>query len=172
MPANLSLSYYWPARWRPSGQISSTKVHRVSGNCRGGRNLFKWNGCSFDCPPPVTAETAAVVAADCFVLPRIDDSEQHAGAALGVPRRCSPLRQNAGESRWALTCDESIRSRRHAPVTFGLQAAMRMIRPMVAVWLRVALLLLLRSAPASAMVDLTLYGGVFDSSSIIAYAEV
>eukprot|EP00903_Cladosiphon_okamuranus_P011990 g11259.t1 len=40
-------------------------------------------------------------------------------------------------------------------------------------WIRVAmLLLLLRPAPAGALVDLTLYGGAFDSSSIIAYAEV
>lgn len=176
MSATIPLSY-WPARrMRPLGPISTTKVRRVPGNRHSQRNSFKREGCFFHCPPVAAVAEPAAAVADCFVKqPRINDGSerQAAGAALGKPCCCPPLERNAEELRLTLTCVESPRGRGHAPVAFGLQAAMRAIRPLMAVsWLCVALLLLLRSTPAGAIVDLTLYGGAFDSSSIIAYAEV
>ena len=123
----------------------------------------------------ISAETAAVVA-DCFVEMRIDArARQQDGATLGKPNCCSPAQKNAGKSRQALAYAKG----RHDPVcalhavALELQALMLVIRStMAAWWIRVPLLLLLRLAPAGAAVDLTLYGGAFDSSSIIAPAEV
>lgn len=177
MSASLPLSY-WPARRRKPGPLSSTKVRRVSGNRRSDDlHLFKRDGCSFNGLPPVaalSAETAAVT--DCFVEMRIDGRyRQQAAATLVKPCCSSPVHKNAGGPRWALACVKGRRDPVRAlhAVAHGLQAVMGVIRPMVAVWwLRGALLLLMQSTPANAAVDLTLYGGAFDSSSIIAHAEV
>lgn len=178
MSAGLTLSY-WPARRRRPGPISSTKVRRVCENRPDELNLIKRDGCAFNCLLPVVeaaAEAAAV--ADCFVEPRVDgkDSRQQAGAKLGEPCCSSSMHNNTGEPRWASSCIKCRRGPVCAlrAVALGLQAATGVVRAsmMVACWFRVALLLLLLPTPAGAAVDLALYGGAFDSSSIIAYAEV
>lgn len=178
MSSNLPRSY-WPARQRRLGPTSSTKVRRVPGKRHGEPKMFKRDGCSLNCLPPAAAGVAnttpkAAAMADCFVIPRVDRYERQTGAGLGTPCCRPPVRKNAEEYRRALTCVQSRRGPIPALNAFGFQAAIRAVRPMMVVWwLRVALLLLLLwPKPAVAIVDLTLYGGAFVSSSIIAHAEV
>lgn len=92
-------------------------------------------------------------------------------------------RQRYPRYRFVKTVAEKARRRRKDYVVLGRTAEvlmfeaalMYMVRPVTARWILAPLLLLLLGpspAEGSDLIDLTLYGGAFDSSSTIAYSEV
>jgi len=163
MPGHMLLSYWPGAQSAPSDR-------------RRGPNSYTHDGRSFHRCPPVAGATAkaatTAASADCFVVrPLILSGEQQA-AERGEPYK-------AAESvRPAPTRIQWPRGRGFAMAVLGSQALLRMAARLVTMYRHFALLLLLlvllmlRSTPVGAAVDLTIYGGAFDSTSTIAYSEV
>lgn len=109
---------------------------------------------------------ATAAAADCFVERKRSLSGEQQAAERGE-------RYEAVENITLMpTRTKHQPGRGCAMAVLGLRAVLRIVRP--ASWWHfvIMLLLLLRPIPARAAVDLTIYGGPFDSSSTIAYAEV
>lgn len=101
-----------------------------------------------------------------MVRPRILSGELQA-AEHGEPYEA------AKRARSASARTQRLQGRGCATVVPGFQALLFMIERLVTMWRHlVGLLLLLRPTPVGAAVDLDIYGGAFDSSSTIAYAEV
>lgn len=163
MLAHLPLPY-WPARWRT--QSDAQRWHRPHPS-----DKRCCNGRPFALAGVVASSTAA---AEYFARSGNIGGKQATTVrpvAVVIPESNRPGKLKAVLSRHVKDADEVDLGSKHVAM-FWSRAGNRAAPLLTSWWCAVALSLLVLLPPACGVVDLTLYGGAFDSSSTIAYAEV